>query len=274
MPDVLFAPWRYEYLVSDKQGACIFCEAAASDDDDESLVVHRGKRVFVLLNRYPYTNGHVMVAPLAHEAWLSDSGAETLTELIATVARGAEDPRVGVPDRRPERRHQLRVGRGRRRRRSLPRPRRAALGGGHELHDRRRRRPRRARGPRRRRAAASAPLFAEARVSAPEPTAAAAARSPLAAMALAWLFPGLGHFYLGRRRTAIAFALIVTATFLAGLSLPGPPLHGRGGPAADDPRDLRRLRRRPAEHRGARPLGESRRDDPRRRPTSTAARTC
>jgi len=86
MPEVLFAPWRYEYLVSNKQGACIFCEAAASHDDDQSLVVHRGKRVFVLLNRYPYTNGHIMVAPLAHEAWFSDSGAETLGELITTVA--------------------------------------------------------------------------------------------------------------------------------------------------------------------------------------------
>jgi ATP adenylyltransferase len=87
MPDVLFAPWRYEYLVSDKETHCIFCAAAASGDDDQSLVVFRGDRVFVLLNRYPYTNGHVMVAPYAHEAWFSDSSSETLSELIATVAR-------------------------------------------------------------------------------------------------------------------------------------------------------------------------------------------
>lgn len=87
MPDVLFAPWRYEYLVSEKPLGCIFCEAAATRDDDASLVVHRGRRVFVLLNRFPYTNGHVMVAPLAHEAWFSDSSPETLSELIATVAR-------------------------------------------------------------------------------------------------------------------------------------------------------------------------------------------
>lgn len=87
MPEVLFAPWRYEYLVSDKKTGCILCEAAASDDDEVSLVVFRGKRVFVILNRYPYTNGHVMVAPLSHEAWFSDSGAETLNELIQTVAR-------------------------------------------------------------------------------------------------------------------------------------------------------------------------------------------
>jgi ATP adenylyltransferase len=87
MPDVLFAPWRYEYLVSEKPVGCIFCEAAASGDDDASLVVHRGRRVFALLNRFPYTNGHVMVAPFAHEAWFSDSSAETLSELIALVAR-------------------------------------------------------------------------------------------------------------------------------------------------------------------------------------------
>jgi ATP adenylyltransferase len=87
MPDVLFAPWRYEYLVSDKQNGCIFCEAAASSDDGEKLVVFRGKRVFVILNRYPYTNGHVMVAPYAHQAWLSDSNGETLSELITLVAR-------------------------------------------------------------------------------------------------------------------------------------------------------------------------------------------
>jgi len=87
MPEVLFAPWRYEYLVSDKSVGCIFCEAAASRDDERSLVVYRGKKVFVVLNRYPYTNGHVMVAPLAHEAWFTDSSRDTLEELIATVAR-------------------------------------------------------------------------------------------------------------------------------------------------------------------------------------------
>jgi ATP adenylyltransferase len=90
MPAVLFAPWRYEYLVSEKTAACIFCEAAASSDDDRSLVVFRGKRVFVLLNRYPYANGHVMVAPLAHEASFSSSSPETLSELISTVARAQQ----------------------------------------------------------------------------------------------------------------------------------------------------------------------------------------
>jgi ATP adenylyltransferase len=87
MPEVLFAPWRYEYLVAEKSEGCIFCDAAASKDDDESLVVFRGRSVFVLLNRYPYTNGHVMVAPYEHLARLSDSSEETLSELVSTIAR-------------------------------------------------------------------------------------------------------------------------------------------------------------------------------------------
>ncbi len=87
MPEVLFAPWRYEYLVSDKSKGCIFCDAAASRSDEDSLIVHRGRAVFVILNRYPYTNGHVMVAPYSHDAWLSRSSPETLSELIAMVAR-------------------------------------------------------------------------------------------------------------------------------------------------------------------------------------------
>ncbi len=87
-PDVLFAPWRYDYLVSDKSAPeCIFCQAATAAETKDSLVVYRGKRVFVILNRYPYTNGHVMVAPYGHEGSLSASDEETLRELIRTIAR-------------------------------------------------------------------------------------------------------------------------------------------------------------------------------------------
>lgn len=88
MPEVLFAPWRYEYLVTEKSTGCIFCEAASSSDEEGSLVVYRGRKVFVLLNRYPYTNGHLMVAPYGHDARLSQSSDEVLTELVRTIARG------------------------------------------------------------------------------------------------------------------------------------------------------------------------------------------
>jgi ATP adenylyltransferase len=73
MPDVLFAPWRYEYLVADKSGGCIFCEALRDPEAPDSLVVFLGRKV--------------LVAPYRHEAWLSDSDAATLSELIETIAR-------------------------------------------------------------------------------------------------------------------------------------------------------------------------------------------
>ena len=66
----LFTPWRYPYLVSEKPsaGGCIFCDALGGGDDATSLVAFRADHNFVILNRYPYTNGHVMIVPNAHVA--------------------------------------------------------------------------------------------------------------------------------------------------------------------------------------------------------------
>jgi ATP adenylyltransferase len=62
----LWAPWRLEYVGSaDEERGCVFC-LAAEGDDEERLVVHRGERAFVLLNKFPYSSGHLMVAPLRH----------------------------------------------------------------------------------------------------------------------------------------------------------------------------------------------------------------
>jgi ATP adenylyltransferase len=62
----LWAPWRLEYIAqADEQDGCIFCRALAGSDED-GLVVHRGTLAFVLLNRFPYASGHVMVAPVRH----------------------------------------------------------------------------------------------------------------------------------------------------------------------------------------------------------------
>lgn len=62
----LWAPWRLDYIGSaDEQPGCVFC-LAAEGDDEEKLVVRRGEQAFVLLNRYPYATGHLMVAPFRH----------------------------------------------------------------------------------------------------------------------------------------------------------------------------------------------------------------
>ncbi len=86
--DYLWTPWRYSYIAAGaKDDRCIFCDAAAAHDDRKTLIVFRGKKTFVILNRYPYTSGHVMVVPYAHQATLGASEPETLAEMITTAQR-------------------------------------------------------------------------------------------------------------------------------------------------------------------------------------------
>lgn len=88
--DYLWTPWRSTYISSKNNSPdCIFCKAAASSDDEATLVVHRAKHNFVLLNRYPYTNGHMMIAPYAHMSRLQ-SLDETVTSEMMGLARVAE----------------------------------------------------------------------------------------------------------------------------------------------------------------------------------------
>jgi ATP adenylyltransferase len=87
----LWAPWRIEYVRGPKREGCVFCDALAAGADREHLVLHRGERVFVILNRYPYTAGHLMVVPNRHAAGMEElSGAEA-AELweLAVRARSA-----------------------------------------------------------------------------------------------------------------------------------------------------------------------------------------
>ena len=88
--DYLWSPWRYRYVTAARsESACIFCEYAASKNDQENLVVYRGQRNFILLNRFPYTSGHVMVAPYEHVDSLLAAASETLEEMIL-LARECE----------------------------------------------------------------------------------------------------------------------------------------------------------------------------------------
>jgi ATP adenylyltransferase len=85
---ILFTPWRYDYLTSPKSesSGCIFCSAAQSEKVRETLTLFRNERGLVMLNRYPYTNGHLMVAPVAHDARLFDSTNDSLRVLIRLTA--------------------------------------------------------------------------------------------------------------------------------------------------------------------------------------------
>ena len=70
--DVLWAPWRMDYILGPKPDACILCLSEHGKDDEERLVLHRGRKAFVIMNKFPYNNGHLMVAPLRHVADLAD----------------------------------------------------------------------------------------------------------------------------------------------------------------------------------------------------------
>jgi ATP adenylyltransferase len=86
----LWTPWRLAYVTttSDEPSDCVFCDAQARADA-ESLIVHRGERTFVILNKYPYNSGHLMVVPHRHVGRLSDLDQVELLE-FATLAQVAE----------------------------------------------------------------------------------------------------------------------------------------------------------------------------------------
>src|ERR1700674_2817863 len=86
--DYLWTPWRYSYIAAGvKDDRCIFCDAAEARDDAQSLIVLRAEKNFVILNRFPYTSGHVMVVPYAHAADLSAADPETLAEMMRLAQR-------------------------------------------------------------------------------------------------------------------------------------------------------------------------------------------
>ena len=76
--DHLWSPWRLDYIIGPKDNACVFCRAAAEADP---LVVFQGELAYVILNLYPYNNGHVMVVPYRHESTLAGLTREEMNEV-------------------------------------------------------------------------------------------------------------------------------------------------------------------------------------------------
>jgi ATP adenylyltransferase len=81
----IWAPWRLAYVkdaAKDSEDECIFCSKPAAEDDKATLIVHRGEHSFVILNLFPYTNGHLMVAPYAHIGRIQEIPPETIAEMM------------------------------------------------------------------------------------------------------------------------------------------------------------------------------------------------
>ncbi|RLF09290.1 MAG: HIT family hydrolase [Thermoprotei archaeon] len=82
---LLWAPWRMKYITSPKQERCIFCIGSSEDKDPENLVVYRGSKSFIIMNKYPYNTGHLMVAPYRHVGDLAELSDEELLDLMKNV---------------------------------------------------------------------------------------------------------------------------------------------------------------------------------------------
>lgn len=86
--DHIWSPWRYQYVTkAAPTGGCVFCAKIAADNDAESLVVHRAEHNFVVLNLYPYTNGHVMVVPYEHVDSLAAATPACAVEMMELSRR-------------------------------------------------------------------------------------------------------------------------------------------------------------------------------------------
>ncbi|MFB0515385.1 MAG: HIT domain-containing protein [Candidatus Neomarinimicrobiota bacterium] len=84
----LWAPWRLEYVQAPKPAeGCIFCDKPAANDDLENLIVYRGEHAFVMMNLYPYNNGHILIAPYAHVNEFEELEPEVQLEMLNLVSR-------------------------------------------------------------------------------------------------------------------------------------------------------------------------------------------
>ncbi len=89
----LWAPWRMEFLENPAKGLkseCIFCSFPKQNKDDEFLILHRAKKTFVIMNKYPYNNGHLMVIPYMHTSDPAALQGEVSNELMELSIKATE----------------------------------------------------------------------------------------------------------------------------------------------------------------------------------------
>ena len=87
---ILWAPWRMQHILSVKEPGCIFCDKPQQSRDRENLLVYRGGLCFVIMNKFPYNNGHLMVVPYRHEAHFENLTAEENLEMMALLQQAVK----------------------------------------------------------------------------------------------------------------------------------------------------------------------------------------
>lgn len=85
--EILWAPWRMEYILGEKESGCIFCTRINQDSDKENLILLRGGNNFVIMNKYPYNNGHLMVVPNRHTSEFDSLSDPEKLEMMNLVSK-------------------------------------------------------------------------------------------------------------------------------------------------------------------------------------------
>ena len=83
----MWAPWRMDYIKNVQQQGCFMCAAFADDHDEDNLIVQRGEHCAIIMNRYPYNNGHLMVSPYRHIANMEELSSEEQLEMMTLATR-------------------------------------------------------------------------------------------------------------------------------------------------------------------------------------------
>lgn len=83
----LWAPWRIEYILGEKESKCIFCEKPKQEKDEDNYILFRGRSCLVMLNAYPYNNGHLMIAPYRHIDSVEDLDHDEAREMMEILSQ-------------------------------------------------------------------------------------------------------------------------------------------------------------------------------------------
>lgn len=95
----IWAPWRMEYILNSRKRGCFLCKICQADKDEQNLVLKRGRSTFLLLNRYPYNNGHLLVAPYKHADNLESLNAKEMSEMMELASTACKALRKSLhPD--------------------------------------------------------------------------------------------------------------------------------------------------------------------------------
>ncbi|MGH7850642.1 MAG: HIT family protein [Thermodesulfobacteriota bacterium] len=95
---VLWAPWRLKYITADKEEGCIFCKKPKEGNDKDNLILYTGETSFIIMNRYPYSNGHLMTVPYKHTNSFSDLTQKERLDLMNLTAKCLDILQVIKPE--------------------------------------------------------------------------------------------------------------------------------------------------------------------------------